>query len=86
MDPALNRLLAFYSMQLNPIGPSVNYHGIRTPYHVCLFDVLDRIHQNHREIWELVTSHGKFWPADLSTLRGETPKVALILDNIRTSR
>jgi N-acyl amino acid synthase of PEP-CTERM/exosortase system len=85
MDPALNRLLGFYSLQLNPIGPSVNYHGIRSPYHVCLFDVLDRIYQNHREIWELVTDHGKFWPADLTSLREEKPQFTRT-DNARASR
>jgi N-acyl amino acid synthase of PEP-CTERM/exosortase system len=69
MDPALNRLLGFYGLQLNPIGPSIHYHGIRSPYHACLFDVLDRMHRDHRAIWELVTDHGKIWPIDLTSIR-----------------
>lgn len=69
MDPALNKLLGFYGLQLNPIGPTVDYHGIRCPYHVSIFDMLDRMYRCHRNIWELVTDHGKFWPADLSSLR-----------------
>lgn len=69
MDPALNKLLGFYGLQLNPIGPTADYHGIRCPYHVCVFDMLDRMYQYHRNIWELVTDHGKFWPADLLSLR-----------------
>jgi N-acyl amino acid synthase of PEP-CTERM/exosortase system len=69
MDPALNKLLGFYSLQLNPIGPSVDYHGLRNPYYVCLFDVLDRMYKNHRALWELVTDYGKIWPADLSAVR-----------------
>src|SRR5690349_2801494 len=28
MDPALNRLLGYYGLELNPIGPLVNYHGL----------------------------------------------------------
>ncbi len=74
MDPALNKLLGFYGLQLNPIGPTVDYHGIRCPYHVCVFDMLDRMYQYHRNIWELVTDYGKFWPADLSLLRGSQQK------------
>lgn len=69
MDPALNRLLGFYGMQLNPIGPLVDFHGVRRPYHVCVLDVLDRMYANHRDIWELVTDNGKIWPADVASLR-----------------
>lgn len=69
MDPALNKLLGFYGLQLNPIGPTVDYHGIRCPYHVSVLDMLERMYRYHRNIWELVTDHGKFWPADLSSLR-----------------
>ncbi len=65
MNPALNRLLSFYGMQLNPIGPLVNYHGFRRPYYVCLIDVLERMYANHREIWELVTDNGEIWPVNL---------------------
>lgn len=68
MDPALNRLLGFYGMQLNPIGPLADFHGMRRPYYVCVLDVLDRMHQNHRDIWELVTDNGKVWPADLKSI------------------
>ncbi|SFU42271.1 N-acyl amino acid synthase, PEP-CTERM/exosortase system-associated [Nitrosomonas eutropha] len=69
MEPALNKLLGFYGLQLNAIGPSTDYHGLRSPYHVCLLDVLDRIYRNQQVIWELVTDHGNIWPADLTFLR-----------------
>lgn len=69
MDPALNRLLGFYGMQLNPIGPLTDFHGARRPYHVCVLDVLERMHQSHCDIWELVTDNGRLWPADLTSLR-----------------
>nr|WP_281720629.1 PEP-CTERM/exosortase system-associated acyltransferase [Nitrosomonas nitrosa] len=68
MDPVLNRLLGFYGMQLNPIGPLVNYYGKRRPYYVCILDVLERMYQNHRDIWELVTNSGQIWPADLRSI------------------
>jgi N-acyl amino acid synthase of PEP-CTERM/exosortase system len=69
MNPALNRLLNFYGMQFDPIGPLVNHHGLRRPYYVCLLDVLERMYANHREIWELVTDNGRIWPANLEHLK-----------------
>jgi N-acyl amino acid synthase of PEP-CTERM/exosortase system len=65
MDPALNRLFGFYGMQFYPIGPLVSYHGLRRPFYVCLIDVLERMYENHRDIWELVTDNGKVWPENL---------------------
>lgn len=59
MEPALNKLLRFYGMQLNPVGPSADFHGSRIPYYGYLIDILDRMRQKHQSIWELVTDHGK---------------------------
>ncbi|MCW5598531.1 MAG: PEP-CTERM/exosortase system-associated acyltransferase [Nitrosomonas sp.] len=74
MDPALNRLLGFYGMQLNPIGPLAEFHGTRRPYHVCILDVLERMYQDHRDIWELVTENGQIWPADLNSIHLSQPR------------
>jgi N-acyl amino acid synthase of PEP-CTERM/exosortase system len=65
MDPALNRLFGFYGMQFNPIGPLVDYYGLRRSYYVCLIDVLERMYTNHRDIWKLATDNGRVWPANL---------------------
>ncbi len=65
MDPALNRLLNLYSLHFEPIGPLVNYHGLRLPYYVNLTRMLDRAYAQHREVWELLTDYGKVWPAPL---------------------
>ena len=62
MDPMLNRLLKYYGLGLNPVGPITNYHGMRRPYYIRLKDVLDNLFLNHREIWELVTDYGKVCP------------------------
>lgn len=62
MDPTLNRLLSFYGSNLEPIGPLVNYYGWRRPYHIQLSVVLDRMYKKHRNVWELMTDHGKIWP------------------------
>ncbi|HRN82925.1 PEP-CTERM/exosortase system-associated acyltransferase, partial [Nitrosomonas europaea] len=84
MEPALNRLLGFYGLQLNPVGPSTNYHGLRTPYYVYLLDVLDRMYRDHRSIWELVTDHGRIWPMNLACIHQKTLKTAYT-DNVYIS-
>lgn len=60
MDPALNRLLSFYGLELTPIGPFVNYHGIRRPYYVKVNDVVTKMFNYHRAAWEVVTERGMY--------------------------
>ena len=61
-DPALNRLLGYYGLSFDPIGPLVNYHGIRRPYYMNVKGILDKIYEEHRDAWEVVTDHGKYLP------------------------
>lgn len=65
MDPALNRLLGFYGLGFDPIGPPVNYHGIRRSYHARVDNVMTKIYDRHREVWEFVTEHGSYIPGQV---------------------
>ncbi len=58
MDPALNRLLGFYGLNFNPIGPLVDYHGFRRSYYVKVDDVLEKMYKDHYDAWEVVTERG----------------------------
>ncbi len=60
MDPALNRLLGYYGLELNPIGPLIEYHGQRRPYFAKIGDVLNRMYKEHHDAWEVVTDCGKY--------------------------
>lgn len=62
MDPALNRLLSLYGLQHDAVGPIAEYHGQRRPYHVDLSSMLDRMHKDHNQIWELITDYGRVVP------------------------
>lgn len=62
MDPALNRLLGFYGMELNPIGPFIEYHGLRRPYYGNAEAILDRMYRENRDAWEVLTDFGKYDP------------------------
>lgn len=59
-DPALNKLMGFYGLNFNPIGPLVNYHGIRRPYYVKVEDALEKMYNEHRDAWEVVTDCGEY--------------------------
>jgi N-acyl amino acid synthase of PEP-CTERM/exosortase system len=62
MEPALNRLLGLYGLQLDPVGPTIDHHGLRRPYYADLVQMLDRMYKNHNQFWELVTDYGKVRP------------------------
>ena len=59
MDPVLNRLLRGYGFGMRAAGPLINYYGKRRPYYGEVASILENLHQNHREIWELATNFGK---------------------------
>lgn len=71
MEPNLNRLLGFYGLQMNPVGPPADYHGSRIPYYLYVPDLLDRMYQDHHSLWELITDHGRIWPVNLSNIYKE---------------
>lgn len=60
MDPALNRLLNYYSLGLDPIGPEIQHYGLRRPYYGKLTKIFDRMKLVNRNAWEVVTEYGKY--------------------------
>ena len=62
MERKLNVRLARLGLQLEPIGPLVEYHGPRQPHMSRVEDVVNRMHAKHRDIWRLLTLDGKLWP------------------------
>ena len=60
MDPALHRLLSYYGLALNPIGPEIQHYGLRRPYFGELPKIMEKMKQNHRSAWEVVTEQGKY--------------------------
>lgn len=60
MEPALNRLLNYYGLGLNPIGPAIQHYGLRQPYFGELSNIVSKMRQDYRGAWEVVTEHGKY--------------------------
>jgi len=59
MEPSLLRLLARFSVHFRPIGPLVDYHGMRQPCHANLNGLLDRVLKEQVAVWEVITDEGR---------------------------
>ena len=58
MEPALLRLLARFGIYFSPIGPMVNYHGMRQPCHANVKCLLDRVRKERIDVWDIITDNG----------------------------
>lgn len=63
IEPPLAFLLRRFKFAPAPIGPVVEYHGLRQPHFGCIPDMLARVYRQRRDLWELYTDCGKIWPA-----------------------
>ena len=79
MDPSLNRLMSYYGLNLRPVGPLTDYHGMRRPHYVKLFDVMDGLYKYHRDIWELVSDYGRACPYSMAYIQ---PEKVQVFDNM----
>jgi N-acyl amino acid synthase of PEP-CTERM/exosortase system len=62
MEPTLLRLLSRFGIYFTPIGPMVDYHGLRQPCHAHMDTLLDRVHKERPDVWDIMTDHGKLRP------------------------
>lgn len=60
MDPALNRLLGFSGLNFVPIGPVVDYHGLRQPFYKQIKEMLDGLRKENYGVWEIMTDCGRY--------------------------
>ncbi len=63
MEPRLAALMSGFGILMRPLGETIAYHGRRRVYFASLDDILDNIHKNHKDIWELLTEYGKLQPS-----------------------
>ena len=74
MEPALLRLVARFGIYFEPPGPPVLYHGFRQPCFSRAEPLLDRVKQEHMEIWEVITECGRLLPGSVQ------PNLAQVLE------
>lgn len=65
MERSLLRLLRTTAIHFSPIGPCVEFHGIRQPSVAHIGDLLARMEREQPAIWTLVTEGGQLWPRTL---------------------
>jgi N-acyl amino acid synthase of PEP-CTERM/exosortase system len=72
MDPALFRLLNRLGIEFTPLGPPVNYHGVRLPCYAEGTALLEQLRIARPDYWDLITNGGRFL-----NVRAPTPLPAL---------
>ncbi len=63
MEVSLLRLLRGVSIHFEPVGPIVEYHGLRQPSIGVIDEILKRGKRERPELWEFVTDRGRLCPA-----------------------
>lgn len=62
MEPSLLRLLSGFGIYFKPIGPLVDYHGVRQPCHANVAALLERVRRECPEVWRFVVDDCRFRP------------------------
>ncbi len=65
MERSLLRLLRTTAIHFSPIGPCVEYHGLRQPAVADLGAMLARMEQEQPKFWHFITGSGEFWPSQM---------------------
>ena len=60
MERALLRLLRRIGIHFTNIGPQINYHGKRQPCYSPLDTLLERVKEEHFDVWEVLTDEGRY--------------------------
>jgi N-acyl amino acid synthase of PEP-CTERM/exosortase system len=55
MEPTLLRILSAMAIQFHPIGPVIDYHGLRQPCYCIVADVIDEVKRNRPAFWSVLT-------------------------------
>src|SRR5262249_5884464 len=58
MEPTLLRMLAAMAIRFIPIGPLVEFHGLRQPCYCVLEDALNAVKRERPAVWALITNAG----------------------------
>ena len=63
MEPTLLRLLRATGVYFAPLGPLVDYHGLRQPAVAELVPMLARLAVEQPVVWDFITQSGTWYPA-----------------------
>lgn len=72
MEKTLLRLLRSTSIYFVPVGPTIEYHGLRQPAVWTLEDGLERMRRENPLVWSFLTENGTLWSAKMAGIAHET--------------
>ncbi len=75
MEPSLLRLLARFGLHFAPLGPPVDYHGLRQPCYANLVELFARARIEQPEVWAVMTDHGRLFGPSQNGDEGEDQAV-----------
>lgn len=58
MEPTLLRMLAAMAIRFRPVGPLVEFHGLRQPCYCSLADILEAVRKERPAFWSVLTNGG----------------------------
>jgi len=62
MEPIFIRFLSRFGIQFQPVGPAVDYHGMRVPCYTDIDEMMSQIYRVRPDIWEVMSDYGRVWP------------------------
>jgi N-acyl amino acid synthase of PEP-CTERM/exosortase system len=62
MEPTLLRMFTAMAIRPEPLGPMVDYHGLRQPCYLDLHQMLHTLARERPAMWEVMTDAGSFVP------------------------
>ena len=68
MEPTLLRLLRSTGIHFEPLGPKIDYHGLRQPAVAELVPMLTQLAHEQPVVWDFLTQRGTFYPKSRSIL------------------
>ena len=76
MEKTLLRLLRSTSIYFVPVGPTIEYHGVRQPAIWTLEDGLERMRRENPQIWSFLTLDGALWSPEMAGVAARCERAA----------
>src|SRR6266478_220690 len=58
MEPTLLRMLSAMAIRFRPVGPLVEYHGLRQPCYCVVAEILEAVRRERPSFWAVLTDGG----------------------------
>lgn len=62
MKPSLVRMIAPFGLRFHPLGPIVNYHGLRQPHMAIMDEMRTEVTEHSSDLFDIITQRGRFVP------------------------